>query len=182
MATQAQITANRLNAQKSTGPRTLQGKSAVSKNAFKHGLSARQDIISSESQQDFDLYRSTILEELAPATPMESILAERIVGLSWRLRRASNIQNQTIDALNTPDTTSPLAKLAKTLTLKALNHPQPDTSEPSPRLTLGRLAIKDFSNSRVLERLLIYERRIEHSLYKTIIEFQRLHIINSMNT
>mgnify|MGYP006910716063 CR=1 FL=1 len=51
-------------AQKSTGPRTSEGKAAVSQNAVKHGLLARQDIISSESQAGFDLYRDQILAEL----------------------------------------------------------------------------------------------------------------------
>ena len=40
MATQAQIDANRRNARKSTGPKTLKGKLVVSKNAVKHGLKA----------------------------------------------------------------------------------------------------------------------------------------------
>ncbi|MFB0524332.1 MAG: hypothetical protein ACETVZ_02245, partial [Phycisphaerae bacterium] len=97
MATEAQIIANRRNAQKSKGPRTSEGKSAVSQNAVKHGLTspvvegyakagllARHDVISSESQADFDLYRQQLLDELAPVSPMESMLAERIVTLSWR--------------------------------------------------------------------------------------------------
>ena len=52
MATEAQILANRRNAQKSTGPRTREGKAAVSQNAIKHGLLARQAVISSESQAE----------------------------------------------------------------------------------------------------------------------------------
>jgi hypothetical protein len=43
------------------------------------------------------------------------------------------------------------------------------------------LAIKDFSNARVLDRLLMYERRMEHSLYKTISELQRLKLIKQLN-
>ncbi len=49
MATEAQILANRRNAQKSTGTRTREGKAAVSQNAVKHGLLARQAVISPES-------------------------------------------------------------------------------------------------------------------------------------
>ncbi len=173
MSTEAQIIANRRNAQKSTGPRTSEGKAIVSQNAIKHGLLARQAVISSESQADFDLYRDQILAELAPASPMESMLAERIVSLSWRLKRVCRIQNQTIDALNARNTSSPLAKLTQSLS-------NPSTS--APELALGRLAIKDFSNTRVLERLLMYERRIEHSLYRTILELQRLNLIKKLNT
>jgi hypothetical protein len=102
MSSPAQIIANRRNAQKSTGPRTPRGKAVVSRNAVKHGLSARQAVISSEDLAEFNLYRRQFLDELAPQTPMESMLAERIVNLSWRLIRTARIQNQTIDALNSP--------------------------------------------------------------------------------
>jgi hypothetical protein len=182
MATEAQILANRRNAQKSTGPRTHEGKAAASQNSIKHGFLARQAVISSESQADFDLYRNQILEELAPASPMESMLAERVVNLSWRLKRANRTQNQTIEALNTPKTTSPLAKLTKSLVFKGQDPPDDNPPESSSHLALGRLAIEDFSDTRILERLLMYERRIENSLYKTILELQRLNLIKKMNT
>jgi len=181
MSTQPQILANRLNAQKSTGPTTPQGKAVVSQNALKHGLSARHDVITTESQADFDLHRDALLAELDPLTPMESILADRIVSLSWRLKRADLIQNQTIDALNEETTTNPLAKLAKSFGLKGLGFPQDETSDSRPDLTLGRIALKDFSNERVLDRLLMYERRIEHSLYKTILELQRLRLLRNLD-
>jgi len=181
MTTEAQILANQRNAQKSTGPCTSEGKAAVSQNAVQHGLSARQAIISSESQADFDLYREQMLAELAPATTMESMLAERIVNLSWRLKRVCRIQNQAIDALNEDNTSGPLAKLTQSFLLKNLVQSQGDPSASAPDLTLGRMAIKDFSNTRVLDRLLMYERRIEHSFYKTILEFQRLNLIRKLD-
>jgi len=182
MSTQAQILANRRNAQKSTGPRTPNGKSAVSQNILKHGLTAANAVINSESQAEFDLYRDQLLAELAPASPMESMLAERIVHLSWRLKRASRIQNQTIDALNAPKPPSPLEKLTKSLIFKGQAQPQENPSESAPDMVLGRMAIKDFSNARVLDRLLMYERRLEHSLYKTILELQRLNIVKRLNS
>jgi len=181
MSTQAKIHANRLNAQKSTGPNTPQGKAVVSQNALKHGLSARHDVITTESQADFDLHRDALLAELHPIGPMESILADRIVSLSWRLKRADLIQNQTIDAMYEKITSDPLANLGKSFGLKGLGNPQPETSDPPPDLTLGRIAIKDFSNARVLDRLLMYERRIEHSLYKTTLELQRLRLLRNLD-
>jgi len=181
MSTEAQILANRRNAQKSTGPRTPKGRAAVSQNAVKHGLLTRHNVISSESQADFDLYRERIFTELAPASPMESMLAERIVTLSWRLKRAGRIQNQTIDALHADNTSSPLAKLTQSLFFKNHDQSQAGPSISAANLTLGRMAIKDFANARVLDRLLMYERRIEHSLYKTLLEFQRLHLIRKLD-
>jgi len=170
MTTEARIHANRLNAQKSTGPNTPQGKAVVSQNALKHGLAARHDVITSESQTDFDLHRDALLAELDPIGPMESILADRIVSLSWRLKRADLIQNQTIDALHEESTAKPFPALTRLLT--------PENQDPD--LILGRIALKDFSNERVLDRLLMYERRIEHSLYKTTLELQRLHLLRTL--
>jgi len=181
MATEAQILTNRRNAQKSTGPCSRQGKAAASQNSVKHGLLARQAVIISESKADFDLYRDRMLSELAPESPMESMLAERIVILSWRLKRVGRIQAQTIDALNADNASSPLAKLTQSLFFKGRDQSQTAPSASAPDLTLGRLAIKDFSNARVLDRLLMYERRIENSLYKTILELQRLHLMRNLD-
>jgi len=173
MTTQARITANRLNAQKSTGPKTPKGKAAASKNALKHGLSAAHDVIITESQEDYDRHRDSLLAELAPQTPMESILADRIVSLSWRLKRAATIQNQTIDAMDEETKHPPLPALQKMLNRNA--------ESQDPALTLGRLVLKDFSNEKVLDRLLMYERRLENSLYKTTRELQNLQLIRQLN-
>jgi hypothetical protein len=173
MTTQAQITANRLNAQSSTGPRSRQGKAIVSQNAVKHGLSARTNVISSENQADFDRHRQQLLDDLAPVTPMESILAERIVSLSWRLKRTLSIQNQTIDALEYNFTSRRPIRFQ----FLQKNDPPP----PPESLDLARTLIRDFSNERVLDRLLMYERRTEHSLYRTMLELQRLRLIRNMH-
>ena len=180
MATQAQILANRRNSKKSTGPKKRQGKANVSQNAVKHGLFAHQTVISSENQDDFCKERERILSDLVPESPMESMLAERIVDLSWRLNRVRCIQNQTIDALSARNTSSPLTKLTQSLLFKGKGLPQADSSDPANDLALGLMAIKDFSNSRVLERLLMYERRIENSLFKTNFDFQRLQLMRKL--
>ena len=180
MSTKAKIIANRRNSQKSTGPRTREGKAVASKNSVKHGLCAHQTVISLENQADFCKERYRILSDLVPESPMESMLAERIVILSWRLKRIDHIQNQTIDALSARNTSSPLMKLTKSLLFKDSALPQADSSDPANDLALGRMAIKDFSNSRVLDRLLMYERRIESSLFKTNFEFQRLQLIRKL--
>jgi hypothetical protein len=54
MATLAQITANRANAQRSTGPRSAEGKSASRFNALKHGIDAASVIIPGEDPAVYD--------------------------------------------------------------------------------------------------------------------------------
>ena len=49
MASPAQLAANRRNAQKSTGPRTAEGKKRASLNALKHGMTAKTVVLPHES-------------------------------------------------------------------------------------------------------------------------------------
>ncbi|MFC1781105.1 hypothetical protein ACFLZ8_02435 [Planctomycetota bacterium] len=171
MSTKAQINANRSNAQKSTGPKSAEGKAAVAKNALKHGLFALQTVISGESQQQYELFRAALLSELAPAGAVETMLAERAVSLSWRLKRIENIQNQVIGAMIERDLAS--KEIEKLI-------PQNLRQKKSEHLALGYVAIKDYANSRVLERLLMYERRIENSLFRTTKELRKLKIIKQI--
>jgi len=179
MATEAQIHANRLNGQRSTGPRTPQGKAVVAQNAVKHGLSGRLDVIKGEDQTESELHREAMLGDLAPVGPVESMLAERVASLAWRLQRVERIQNEVFDAL-LADRSSPLAKLVQSLSPKGAGRPE-GGAEGEGDLVLGRVVLKDFSNSRVLDRLLMYERRIEHSLYKTMAELQRLRLLRELD-
>ncbi len=169
MASEAQTQANRSNAQKSTGPRTAEGKAVVAQNAVKHGLAARLEVIRGEDQAEFDRHRAALLGELAPVGAREIMLAERVVGLSWRLERAGRLQNEVFDALLAGGS-SPLARsLLPEGTTSAHEEPQAEGE-----LARGRVVLEDFANGRVLDRLLLYERRIERSLYKTMAELRDL--------
>jgi len=174
MATEAQVVANRRNAEKSTGPRTAQGKAVVSQNAVKHGLLAQADVIRGEDREEFELYREELFWELEPVGTMESRLAERIVSLAWRLRRAERIHNEAFDALLAKETSSPLASLTQSLRTKRADQPSDDLDGCGGDSALGRTVVRDFANSRVLDRLLMYERRIESSLYRTMAELAKL--------
>jgi hypothetical protein len=172
MSTEAQIKANQQNSQKSTGPRTAQGKAAVSKNAVKHGLFASQDVVKGENKADFDLFSEEMLSELAPVGAMESMLAKRIVNLSWRLKRAERMQNQAIDVMIAQDGPSPLAQRLKESLPKYLQEVYGDPRGGGEELILGRAAIHDCANYRTLERLSMYERRIESSMLRTLNELE----------
>src|SRR6476661_2979980 len=59
MPTQAQLNANRLNAQKSTGPTSPEGKAASSLNALKSGIDAWSHIIPGEDPAEIETLIST---------------------------------------------------------------------------------------------------------------------------
>jgi hypothetical protein len=87
MTTQKQIESNRLNAQKSTGPRTPEGRAASSQNALKYGLTAEQIVISGETPGEYLAFHRARVEVLQPADPVEEGIVERIIVCEWRLRR-----------------------------------------------------------------------------------------------
>src|SRR4030042_5428193 len=97
MSSSAQIVANRCNSKKSTGPRSVEGKEKVAQNAVKHGLFSQKNVVISENQVEFDQLEDEMLAELAPVGVMETMLAERIVSLTWRPKRAERMQNEAID-------------------------------------------------------------------------------------
>lgn len=53
MASERQIAANRLNAGRSTGPRTPEGKAVVSQNAVTHGLTSYGGLLPGENPKIF---------------------------------------------------------------------------------------------------------------------------------
>jgi len=173
MATEAQVRANRLNAQKSTGPRTAAGKAAVSQNAVTHGLLARKTVITGEDPGQFETYRAQLLAELHPAGVLEAVLAERIVGLAWRLRRADHLQAEVFDTLLARENTPYAKRCLAHLYFGAEDGPDPRDS------ALGRIVISDFRCAKVLERLGLYERRIEQGLYRTLDELEKLRQLRS---
>jgi hypothetical protein len=87
MATQAQITANQLNAQKSKGPVTPEGKQAVRFNALKTGIHATQVIITGESSEEFDAFAEAHRNTWNPDDLVESAFVDRLIHNSWRLDR-----------------------------------------------------------------------------------------------
>ena len=60
MATERQIAANRANAKRSTGPRTLAGKLKSSRNAYRHGLSLPRRLDTVKSAQTQVIVRALI--------------------------------------------------------------------------------------------------------------------------
>src|SRR5262245_51684283 len=87
MASTDQIKANRLNALKSTGPRTAKGKARSSRNALTHGLTAQEIVIPGEDPAAYRAFEQQLIDDLQPNGSCELDLIERLAATCWRLRR-----------------------------------------------------------------------------------------------
>ena len=86
---EARINANRLNAQRSTGPRTPEGKAIARGNALTHGLTGRGVVIPGEDAPEVDRRMTQLVRELAGDGSASSVLlAQRVAVLSVRLERS----------------------------------------------------------------------------------------------
>ena len=93
MSTEKQNEANRRNAQLSTGPRTPEGKTTSSLNALKHGLTAAQILIPSESADDFESHAASFRDRWVPVDSVESFLVDQMIVAAWRLRRTRFLES-----------------------------------------------------------------------------------------
>ncbi len=93
MSTEAQIAANRRNAEASTGPRTAEGKTRVSRNATTFGLYSVGDVVRPEEESLYQTFCDDFQNELAPQGAMETTLAAEIIHAAWRLRRCSEAES-----------------------------------------------------------------------------------------
>jgi hypothetical protein len=94
MATIAQITANRLNAQLSTGPQTPDGKSRAAQNSRTHGLTSQTLIISDQDRAAFDELHAGLLTEVQPHGPLEMTLFHELLAAAWNLHRLRILEAQ----------------------------------------------------------------------------------------
>ncbi len=94
MASERQIAANRLNAQKSTGPRSPEGKAAVSQNALKHGLRSKYFLRGfAEEKEDYLQLYAGLYEEWQPATRTEEVLLERMALALWKSAYMESVES-----------------------------------------------------------------------------------------
>jgi hypothetical protein len=94
MATLKQIEANRLNAQKSTGPRSPQGKAAIRFNALKTGIDAQSQVIPGEDPAALELLAAEYYDRYQPATPEVRALVDTLITAEWLQRRFRALEAQ----------------------------------------------------------------------------------------
>ena len=99
MATQSQIEANRRNAQKSTGPRTAEGKMTAGQNALRHGLCANFALMQEEDDEEAQDLLQALRDEHQPVGATEEILVYKLAHHFFSQKRAEELMN---DQLMTP--------------------------------------------------------------------------------
>jgi len=86
------VAANRENAKKSTGPKTIRGKGHSRIRALKHGLFSATPIVRQEDRPKFEAIRMAITHQLAPATTLQEIACEHVVYCYWRVPVAMRLE------------------------------------------------------------------------------------------
>ncbi len=92
MATAAQVSANRENSQKSTGPRTDEGKARSSKNATKHGFNSKEFIVAEDQQEEFDSLSKSLRKQVSPLGALEQEVFTQLLHAAWNLRRVRRLE------------------------------------------------------------------------------------------
>jgi hypothetical protein len=93
MATAKQISANRRNAKKSTGPRSARGKKSVHLNALRHGLRAEAYILPGENRDDLARLEAQFVSEYQPRGALECFLLGQMITGAWRLGRVAEVES-----------------------------------------------------------------------------------------
>jgi hypothetical protein len=107
--TPAQIAANRTNAQRSTGPRTQQGKARSRQNALRHGVYASVEIAVqqgpfAEDPDEVQDLLTQLVDALAPRDIHEECRARRIAMLQLQERRLDAYEATLLQQAETADT------------------------------------------------------------------------------
>jgi hypothetical protein len=101
MATQAQLAANRANAQQSTGPRSVEGKSVSRFNALKHGVDAASPVIPGEDPAEYQELAAEYQRRFQPETPDERYHVQTMIDSDWQKRRLGRLETECYEVLDT---------------------------------------------------------------------------------
>ncbi len=94
MVTIKQAKANKSNAQKSTGPKTAEGKANSKMNAENNGLLSKCALMSGDDADEFEELRAILFQEFEPVGGYEEALVDNLAGLFWRLRRSLRMEGE----------------------------------------------------------------------------------------
>src|SRR5215470_7587538 len=83
----AQLAANKANAQLSTGPTSEEGRRRSSLNSLKHGLTSRTALLPGEDREAYNACIQAFVDQYRPANAEEEALVQTIGDCQWRKDR-----------------------------------------------------------------------------------------------
>ena len=152
----ARLTANRANAQHSTGPRTQTGKAKSSLNAVKTGLTGQTVVLPSDDAVAYQSHIDRAFAKHKPFDDDEHTLVQAIADTSWRLLRIA-----------------PLEAAVYSLGHREFAAEFEDEQDPTTRA--GLIKVKTMIHyRRDLSNLALQERRLRNHLEKDKAELETL--------
>jgi hypothetical protein len=152
-----QLAANRANAQRSTGPQTPEGKNRSKLNAIRHNLTGQVAALTEPDRLAFNAFSQDLVRDLDPRGAMELQLAHRIVSDSWRLNRASAVEDN----------------------LYALGHYDGESADPENHAQIEDAfnAAETFAKqAKTLQLLSLYEQRLNRTVQKNLALLKSLQV------
>ena len=190
-----QFRANRRNAQRSTGPRTEEGKAASARNATTHGAFCADLLLPGEDAEALLALKRGIDAALSPGDAIERELADRIAATQWRLRRLRGAERAALLRVEPPATpTAAQRALDRAMCLAQATADRFREYEWDPELAKaeiaavaeedaklppdpapGELLAKEFGyyGSGTLERISRYQQRLEQSVHRAMRELRQ---------
>ena len=155
MPSPLQYAANRLNAEKSHGPTSPQGRARSSINALRHGLTARVVVLPSEDMDAYKAFSKEIVDSLDPQTPVERQFAHTIADNQWRINRIRSIEDGMLGMGH----------------FEAAGDFDADNPEIHSAMTAARAFRED---SKAFVNLSIYEQRLHRSMKEALRQLKEL--------
>jgi hypothetical protein len=153
---EAQLAANRANAQFSSGPKTEPGKLVSSHNALKTGLTGRTIVLPTDDVAAYQTLVALINRKFNPANDIEQHLTQTIADTEWRLLRIPTLESG-FYALGRHELAADCAH------------------EPDPQLRATMLEAHIFRTyQKDLRNLALQERRLRNQLKQDTAELRRL--------
>ena len=155
MPSPLQYAANRLNAEKSHGPTSPQGRARSSINALRHGLTARVVVLPSEDMDAYRAFSKEIVDSLDPQTPVERQFAHTVADNQWRINRIRSIEDGMLGMGHFEDA----------------GNFDADNPEIHSAMTAARAFRED---SKAFVNLSIYEQRLHRSMKEALRQLKEL--------
>ena len=153
--TEARLTANRANAQLSTGPKSDAGKATSSKNALKTALTGRTVLLPGDDADRYEQHLAAYDKAYAPVGERECELVQSLADTTWRIDRIPGLE--------------------EALYVKGCNQFAAEVTDLDPRARLTMMRMHTYlAYERQFRNLNLQEMRLHRLREKLIAEIKQL--------